>query len=300
MNVEHLAAKMGEPDFVNYVRSFDIFCAMETFTGTSFDFSVLFPEYCAFHGPAVKLSRRGRPSGGVVVLVHRSCLPFVKNIECRYDNMICLKIGKDCVGADRDVILVALYVPPYQSPYYKQSDTNCSIYQLEEFLLNFYQSGDNSYLMVAGDLNARIGSWDLDSDDAFDNACGPEEKDMGSRHSQDTCTNPFGKVLIDFCQTFSCKPLNGNHSGDTDGRFTFVSSQGNSVIDYFLMSAELFSCLDMSFEVGSRVETNHMPLHLTIFMDTQLNSRSTKTKKEKVTTLKWRQENADTFLNEIY
>ena len=33
LNVENLIAKLNEPDFVSYIKSFDIFCALETFTG---------------------------------------------------------------------------------------------------------------------------------------------------------------------------------------------------------------------------------------------------------------------------
>ena len=52
--------------------------------------------------------------------------------------MICMKISKAAVGLDKDVIFVAVYIPSYRSPYYKQTDTNCSIHHLEDFLLNLY------------------------------------------------------------------------------------------------------------------------------------------------------------------
>ena len=39
LNVENLVTKLSEADFVNYIRSFDIFCAIETFTSAVFDFS---------------------------------------------------------------------------------------------------------------------------------------------------------------------------------------------------------------------------------------------------------------------
>ena len=84
--------------------------------------------------------------------------------------------------------------------------------------------------MVCGDFNARIGELNVlidDYNDLFgDRVCGDN-----TRKSQDKNANQFGKILIDFCSIFHCIPLNGNHSGDLDGCFTFRSDQGNSVID---------------------------------------------------------------------
>ena len=91
-------------------------------------------------------------------------MQFVTCVECDYDQMICFKLCKDRLGIDRDLLFVSLYVPPYQSPYYKQCDTNCSIHHLEDFFLSLCENGDTSYIMVAGDLNARIGDWSLSVD----------------------------------------------------------------------------------------------------------------------------------------
>ena len=129
---------------------------------------------------------------------------------------------------------------PYQSPYYKQSDTNCAIHGLNLFLFSLYERGENSYLMVVGNLNARIAEWHLmtDADIGDFGVGGVSAYENEKRRSQDKCTNQFGKIPIDFCTTFQCTPLNGSHSGDHDGQFTFVSHQGNSVIDYVLVSID--------------------------------------------------------------
>ena len=69
VNVENLVTKISEPDFVSYVKAFDVFGAVETFTSTHFDFSTHFDNYHAFHSPAIKLSARGKRSGSVAVLI---------------------------------------------------------------------------------------------------------------------------------------------------------------------------------------------------------------------------------------
>ena len=57
LNVENLIAKLNEPDFVGYIRSFDIFCSLETFTGSQCDtFKII-----VFSTPLPKkLLRQGR------------------------------------------------------------------------------------------------------------------------------------------------------------------------------------------------------------------------------------------------
>ena len=121
--------------------------------------------------------------------------------------------------------------------------------------------------MVAGNLNARIAEWHLMTDAVIGDfgAGGVSAYENEKRRSQDKCTNQFGKIPIGFCTTFQCIPLNGSHSGDHDGQFTFVSHQGNSVIDYVLVSIDfIYKKTWMHFQIGSRVESSHMPLHFTI------------------------------------
>ena len=95
---------------------------------------------------------------------------------------------------------------------------------------------------------------------------------------------------------FHCIPLNGNHSGDVDGCFTFISEQGNSVIDYCVVSSDFVCKTDMHFEVGSRVETSHMPIQLSIDSKQLQQEQSAKEiKRESMTKIKWDQEKAEEF-----
>ena len=139
---------------------------------------MLFDEFYVFHSPAIKLTRHGRRSGGVAVFVRKTFLRFVTLIECHYDNMICVKLSKEAISCERDLLLITLYVPPYQSPYYKQADTQCCIHNLEHYLLDLYQNGENAFLVVSGDFNARIGEWNVLSE-CTDDLLG--ESDAGDR-----------------------------------------------------------------------------------------------------------------------
>ena len=80
-NVGGLIGKLRDPDFVNYVTSFDVCCLQETFTFPSFDFSISFDEFLVFHSPAVRLSRMGRGSGGTLLLIKKSLSEFVSVVQ---------------------------------------------------------------------------------------------------------------------------------------------------------------------------------------------------------------------------
>ena len=108
--------------------------------------------------------------------------------------------------------------------------------------------------------------------------------------------------MIDFWTTFHCTPLNRNHTGDENDQFTFVSNQGNSVIDYFIVSVDLISKLNMNFVVGDRVKSSHMPLQLNINSHPNTKGKMSRNKKKKdsTTTLKWNREKMEDFLEAMH
>ena len=169
--------------------------------------------------------------------------------------MICFQLAKDAVGSDRDLLIISVYVLPYLSPYCRQTDTNCQIHCIEEFLLSLYERGESLHCLIIGDLNARIGNWNnVENDSDFN-----DNEEAKSRNSRDNYINQLGKIRIDFYTTFQCSPLNGNTAGDPDGQYTFVSEQGNRVIDYALVSLDFTSKASLFLEIGCRSESSHMP-----------------------------------------
>ena len=80
-NVEGLLGKLCEADFMQYVSEFDIICFTETFL-ERIDPLGCFPDFLQFPSPAVKLSRHGRSSGGVLVLVKCALGKYVSVCTC--------------------------------------------------------------------------------------------------------------------------------------------------------------------------------------------------------------------------
>ena len=209
-------------------------------------------------------------------------------------------ISKTLFGYQKDILCSFVYIPPYQSPYYRNKDWACQLTKVEEFLVQTLENKSDVTHLVMGDLNARIGDWTLEedtSDDVFDSKpfC------YGNRSSKDKISNHFSKYLTSFCNMFKLVPLNGNASNDYDGHFTFVAEQGSSVVDYALVSSELYVTNIYDFEVvKNRVESKHAPIHLAlpkgsakVIDEIVLSENNTFDK------LKWDKEKSDKFLTNM-
>ena len=63
------------------------------------------------------------------------------------------------------------------------------------------------------------------------------------RNSKDMTCNQFGNSLIELCKIHNIHMLNGRVFNDKDGNFTSTANDGSSLVDYFIVSSNLFSCV---------------------------------------------------------
>ena len=65
--------------------------------------------------------------------------------------------------------------------------------------------------------------------------------DQDERNSHDTDENEFGKLFLELSAQFDLLIviLNGTCDGDEAGHYTFISTTGCSVIDYFALSRSI-------------------------------------------------------------
>jgi exonuclease III len=288
-NINGLIAKLADPDFVAYITSFDVCLLLETFTMPVFDFSMHFNEFIVLHSAAVKLTRMGRSSGGVIMLVKNSYVDFVEQVETQIENVLCLKLSKALFNSTKDVHFIGLYNHPYTSDYYTGKDYNCTLEQLEEFMLKQIEEGLDVHYLVGGDLNARIGDWYYDdADDEND------DSDIFQRKARDCNINGFGRNLIQLCYMFKLTPLNGLLRKDETGKFTFISERGNSTIDLFLSSIDLVNAFT-SIEIVNRIDSHHMPIELQAKIPHPIPD-DTFYSQQKFDKIKWDNEKVDSFL----
>lgn len=271
-NIENLSDKLSDALFIDYVSHFDVICLTETFMGDSFDFSTVFLEHKDFCAPGLKLSSHGRRSGGVLVLIRKCLVKYVKKVVLGYDNTVAIRFDKSVFGVDKDIVMIGCYVVPEGGPAYKHTDLDDGILILEEHILQSFNK-DSVYFIICGDLNARTGAEQPKEEDMFTYVHGHDyyynidgEGDDGcddivKRLSKDITVNNFGHSMLDLCFLLDLWIMNGSCNSDVEGEFTFMGPNGNSVVDYFLVSRGIAVNCDLT--VKDSLYSWHFPVVLT-------------------------------------
>ena len=140
-------------------------------------------------------------------------------------------MSKALVEVDRDILVVAGYIPPQDSPAYSESANVMGIEILEQCV---FELAEDVYIMMCGDFNDSTGSQNsvLDTEEWLRNST---DEYFLKRSSQDSVENTSGHHLIDLCNVLDCSILNGVDIFQFDDAMAFISTTGKSVIDYFVL-----------------------------------------------------------------
>ena len=237
-NAEGLFEKLGLNGVCEYISTLDIACLGETFTFSSFDFNIKFGDYLALHSPAKKFNIRGRPSGGLVVLVKKTLERFVTIIDTKISHVLCFKLAKEYLNTVKDILFIGTYVHPVDSVFYTDEDHDCTLEAIKQFMLDQLEEDEEYSYVLAGDLNAKIGDWGLRVGEV-EADLDEEDTEVIDRNSQDGVVNENGQKLIQICTAFNTTPLSGIRNKGHDDHFTFIGRRGNSTIDHFVCSADI-------------------------------------------------------------
>ena len=109
---------LDQTEVIDFLLTFDIFSLNETFVAGDKCEYTMFKEYNMYAKGAKKLTKGGRNSGGVIVFVKKSLSLSVKRIEIKYDNIVVLEINKNFVGLEKNLLLICVYIHPYDSKYW--------------------------------------------------------------------------------------------------------------------------------------------------------------------------------------
>ena len=202
-----LSSKLDNVDCITFVSSFDIATLTETHVCSDLHLD-LFKEFCVFTARATKLSHQDRAFGGVIVLVRKSISNYVKKILVDVKNVIVVKIDKDLFGTVKYTVLVAAYIPPNNSIFWKISQNGYGLEIIEKCIMDLYDELDGFFLMLCGDFNARTGSKSCSIFSDFEDVMA-EEADLFPRVSQDVDFNTFGEQLLEMGYMYECIIPNG-------------------------------------------------------------------------------------------
>ena len=265
-NISGLDSKLSDSDLISFLVEYDFICLTETFLERP-KYSETFKDFHVFHAPAKKLSYHGRMSGGVSVFVKACYLDYIEQLKIDIDNCIALKVHKSIFGTEKDILLVGIYIPPYNSNYWNHTLDGYGVELLDKCIFEANSFCPNLSVLCFGDFNARTanGNGEYENDNDLDCQRNDFVAEVFRRTSQDLETNQFGDQLLEFCNIHDCLILNGLQKWNFDDSFTYICSRGCSVIDYFVMSFDLLHLLDTSsLCIKENVDSDHVPVELKI------------------------------------
>jgi hypothetical protein len=269
-NVNGLLPKLDNKDFMEYITNYDFICLTETFISFDLD-AALFNDYMCYTSKAKKFTHHGRYSGGVIALIHKKFSKYVSLVSNSSENALVVKIDKGLLKTDKDVMWVCCYIPPEQSPFWKSYQEGYGMELLDKCVIDLFDTHHDFHLLLSGDFNARTADSNFipsDHTDPLDSDM--YEKSKYCRTTVDNHVNCFGDQLIEFCSIFDCVILNGLQEQQFDNSFTFISTGGCSIVDYFIMSCELFSLLNVkTLKVNDVTESDHLPISLLVELESE-------------------------------
>ena len=231
----NLFNKAEDKLFLKEAQSYDIFCMQETKSEETIFIDKSYFSYC------VNRPKQGQfpNSGGMMVLINKCIKNGITILKSKSSEIVWLQLSKQYFGFTDDVYLCYIYIAPVYSSYSIRN--NLDIFQiLENDIVQYSKMGK---IIVMGDTNARTGS-DLDQIDNNDKHIpvplqSEKTRFLRQRNSQDSHVCPRGKDLIDLCIEANLNILNGRTFGDSFGKYTSFQYNGNSVVDYCIVSESL-------------------------------------------------------------
>ena len=163
------------------------------------------------------------------------------------------KLEKSFFKLNSDIFICSANVPPQNS----STEIRIDIDHYDHLQNDIYKFLNQGKVLLCGDFNARTGNLDdLIFDDRFTNIENFTPINVPKRTSRDTQVNAYGKSLNELCIGNNLISLNGRTKGDLIGLFTCNTYNGASVVDYVIVSQDLFPFVQ-SFWVHNPTELTH-------------------------------------------
>ena len=207
-----------------------------------------------------------RNSGGLLVLIRKHISKFFKPLYSSISDIIWFRVSQLLLLGD--VILGVGYCSPINS---RVIENNSFFFHLEDDLYSHLSAYPNNKVILIGDFNARTGNLPDIISNETDHSCificdgGREfiggDLSVPARVNSDKEVNTYGKNLINVCMEFGLCFCNGRSGRDNGlGSFTCITHNGASVVDYVLISYDLFDGIS-NFEVLAVSDFSvHLPL----------------------------------------
>lgn len=262
-------SSIHDEDFLNFALNFDIIFLSETWQKNENDFCLNGYESISLPRPESLKSKRGH--GGICLFYKNSLKHGIIVQETDNAGFLWVKFCKTYFGFEEDLYVCFVYIPPSNSVYYLTHEIG--YYEVLESKIRKYQKYGK--VSVIGDTNARCGQRSdiLQNPHDYNKYIMSLEQDddaslyydLPKRFSMDKTVNPSGNKLLDICLCTDLKIVNGRIGDDAGvGSFTFMSSNGNSLIDYVLMPYDFFQYITDFVVHDLYTCSNHVPIQVDI------------------------------------
>ena len=261
LNICGIASKLRNGAFEHYAKHFDVICLTETRTNSPDLSNTSLNSFKCFSLMPKRESYRYGGIHGICVLVREKYSKHCKVIENLSSlSTLWLFFPKDVFKVS--FVLGITYLPGEIS---KHHDKEMYSNMLED-ILKLKERYDVP-ICIVGDLNSRTGTLDdfvtiddhvarsmnLDNveTEIFSSKSDLMNKGFDTnRYSKDITSNDNGHQLIEVCRAADIKIVNGRFGSDHKiGNFTCHKPNGSSVVDYFIVSPDLFDSV-LNFNVG--------------------------------------------------
>lgn len=201
-----------------------------------------------------EISSNGNVYGGLAVISKLDIKPHISILPNKHTEIQWIVLDKNFFHLKNDLYICVTYISPGQTGY-SQTLNEDILHLLESDIENYKQKGD---LMICGDFNARTGNLDdfISNDGANHLPIYDYRPDtvIKHRYSKDSVVDRRGKDLVDLCIGTQMRLLNGRLFGDNSGQYTCFSHNGQSVVDYCMVS-EKFIDQVLFFKVSPFMST---------------------------------------------
>ena len=294
------SARMRDPDVLQLLQRYDVLIMTETHGMQRAAAADGLPGFVLFHADRAGAADEAAHShGGVAVFVRAGLSKAVERVQLSAEGfrgceVVWLRVKREHTPGERaGLLLGGVYLAPESSSVYKpktRAGAAEAVFEALEAQVAALRRSDEPVL-IAGDLNARAGSWAPGGPglaDMADVADLPTHLDWHpgahtdgpvlrpARPNEDGMTNLFGKALCEFCCMGEFLICNGRVAGDTAGATTHLNANdGRSTVDLYVASADLFprcvrlAVLPMQFTSAGREASDHKPVELVLDIDVQ-------------------------------
>ena len=146
------------PDFLEIIKEYDIIILTETWHKDAECIKKIkgnFPkDYKFIENARKKKHKKSKRNSGGILVCYKKCLhKSIITLDKTSENMIWLKLKKEYLNTDKNIIIGGIYNSPINSTYTKSNEHD--IFEIiQEKILTF---SNNDYVLLGGDFNARVG-----------------------------------------------------------------------------------------------------------------------------------------------